>query len=63
MIWNRDDSTPFREPVDLIEHPGNNDNPFTAKNSFTNSNALYRLPGLRRYPDGPANCQRRTNWR
>lgn len=23
MIWARVDSTPFREPVDLIEHPGN----------------------------------------
>lgn len=22
LIWARDDSTPFREPVDLIEHPG-----------------------------------------
>lgn len=22
MIWQRDDSTPFREPVDLLDHPG-----------------------------------------
>lgn len=23
LLWLREDSTPFREPVDLIEHPGN----------------------------------------
>lgn len=22
MMWQCDDSTPFREPVDIIEHPG-----------------------------------------
>lgn len=23
LLWMREDSTPFREPVDLIDHPGN----------------------------------------
>lgn len=23
IIWSHDDSAPFREPVDTIEHPGN----------------------------------------
>jgi bromodomain and WD repeat domain-containing protein 1/3 len=22
LIWNHDDSEPFREPVDIVEHPG-----------------------------------------
>lgn len=27
IIWNHDDSIPFREPVDTIENPGNKNLP------------------------------------
>lgn len=30
MIWNHQDSAPFREPVDIVDHPGK----FYILNSF-----------------------------
>lgn len=37
IIWNHDDSAPFREPVDTIEHPGTYAFLCSSKSSFFNA--------------------------
>lgn len=60
MIWNNDDSEPFREPVDIVEHPGNLIYKKNTYFSFFLINLFFRLPPNNRHPNGLTNCERRT---